>query len=182
MLIADEAALKQVWEDKGSSGTKLCFMCQNVVAESSGLHRTDRSNQLISHADSRKAKLVLHTDQTMLQAAAHLVEQKPLMNKGQFKMRQFALGINYMEHGSLFSQELAPFLKPVSTTMFDWMHNFVVGGVFHVEMTQLLRILNQQGIHQSNVSLGAFFATHLSFACEPNKVFFFYKTMTPCLH
>ena len=152
LLIADEAALKSVWEDKGASGTKLCFMCQNVVAESSQLHKMDSTSQLISHAETRKAKMVLHTDASVLKAAAHLAQQQPLMNKGAFKRRQFALGLNYTPHGSLFAPELQDHLKPVSISMFDWMHNFVVGGVFQLEMTQLLRVLKEQGIEQSRVS------------------------------
>ena len=34
-VVADEAALKQVWECKGASGTLLCMLCSNVVKRSS---------------------------------------------------------------------------------------------------------------------------------------------------
>ena len=78
------------------------------------------------------------------------------MNKGQFKLRQFALGLNFVQHGCLFSQELAPLVKPVATTMFDWVRNFVVGGVFHVEMTQLLKVLGDNGVAHANLPPGFF--------------------------
>ena len=156
LLIADEAALKQVWEDKGSSGTKLCILRQNVVSDSSKLHSTDPSRTLVSHVESNKSRFVLQTDESILEAASHLAAQKPLMNKGQFKLRQFALGLNFVQHGCLFSQELAPLVKPVATTMFDWMHNFVVGGVFHVEMTQLLKVLGDNGVAHANLPPGFF--------------------------
>ena len=38
--------------------------------------------------------------------------------------------------------------------MFDWMHNFVVGGVFHVEMTQLLKVLGDNGVAHANLPPG----------------------------
>ena len=150
--------MKQVWEDKGSSGTKLCILCQNVVSATSKLHSTDPSRTLVSHVESNKSRFVLQTDESILEAASHLAAQKPLMNKGQFKLRQFALGLNFVQHGCLFSQELAPFVKPVATTMFDWMHNFVVGGVFHVEMTQLLKVLGDNGVVHANLPPGFFLA------------------------
>ena len=153
LLIADEAALKSVWEDKGASGTKLCFMCQNVVAHSSDLHATDTTGTLVSHVGHRKREMVLHTDASMLDAAKHLVQCKPFMNKGNFKLRQFALGLNYSEHGPLFAPELQEHLKPISLSMFDYMHNFVVAGVFHVEMTQLLQVLQNHGIQQEEMPL-----------------------------
>ena len=77
----------------------------------------------------------------------------PGMNKGAFKLRQFALGLNYAEHGPLFSPELRPHMKPIAVSMYDWMHNFVVGGIFQVEMTELLKVLQRQGIPQSELPL-----------------------------
>ncbi|CAE7217867.1 unnamed protein product [Symbiodinium sp. CCMP2592] len=151
LLIADEAALKSVWEDKGASGTKLCFMCQNVVAHSSSLHSCDATGTLVSHVCHNKGQMVRHTDETILEAAVHLADNKPRMNKGEFKMRQFALGLNYAEHGPLFSAELRPHMKPIAVSMYDWMHNFVVGGIFQVEMTELLKVLRRQGIPQSEL-------------------------------
>ncbi|CAE7488953.1 unnamed protein product [Symbiodinium sp. CCMP2592] len=151
LLIADEAALKSVWEDKGASGTKLCFMCQNVVAHSSSLHCCDATGTLVSHVCHNKGQMVRHTDETILEAAVHLADNKPRMNKGEFKMRQFALGLNYAEHGPLFSAELRPHLKPIAVSMYDWMHNFVVGGIFQVEMTELLKVLRSQGIPQTEL-------------------------------
>ena len=153
LLIADEAALKSVWDDKGASGTKLCFMCQNVVSHSSDLHTTDATGTLVSHVCHHKREMVLHTDTSMLDAAKHLAQCRPLMNKGTFKMRQFALGLNYSEHGPLFAPELQEHLKPISMSMFDYMHNFVVGGVFHVEMTQLLQVLQNHGMRQDEMPL-----------------------------
>ncbi|CAE7684539.1 unnamed protein product [Symbiodinium sp. CCMP2592] len=151
LLIADEAALKSVWEDKGASGTKLCFMCQNVVSHSSGLHNTDASGSLVSHVSHQKSQMVQQTDASIKEAAQHLTQCRPLMNKGEFKKRQFALGLNFCEHGALFSPELKEILRPISVSMFDYMHNYVVGGVFHVEMSQLLEALQKQGIQQDEM-------------------------------
>ncbi|CAE7383793.1 unnamed protein product [Symbiodinium sp. CCMP2456] len=160
LLIADEAALKSVWEHKGASGTKLCFMCQNVVSESSGLHTTDTSGSLVSHGCHRKTQLVLQTDATVLEAAAHLESSEQVMRKGAFKLRQMALGFNYAKHGVLFSPELQAHLRPVSISMYDWMHNFVVAGTFHIEMTELLQVLHNHGILQSELPLARTFRVY----------------------
>ena len=69
LIIADELALKQLWEDNRAGGNKLCFKCTNVVAESSDLHNHDRTGRLMSHANPDKTRMILQTNSGMLQAA-----------------------------------------------------------------------------------------------------------------
>ncbi|CAE7337656.1 unnamed protein product [Symbiodinium sp. KB8] len=44
-------------------------------------------------------RMILQTDSGMMKAAKHLAEQHPVLNKGQFKTREMALGLNYVPHG-----------------------------------------------------------------------------------
>lgn len=154
LIIADELALKQLWEDKGAGGNKLCFKCTNVVAESSDLHNHDHAGVLMSHANPDKNRMILQTDGGMMKAAKHLAEQHAVLNKGQFKTREMALGLNYVPHGCLYSESLRDQLKPITISMFDWMHCFLVGGVMQHEMNCLRVLLKKEGIEREQMCLG----------------------------
>ena len=105
LIVADELALKQLWEDKGAGGNNLCFKSTNVVAESSDLRNHDRTSVLImSHASPDKNRMTLQTDSGVLEAAKYLAEQQPLLNKRQCKIREMALGLKRSVRLSIFGE------------------------------------------------------------------------------
>ena len=156
LIVADELALKQLWEDKGAGGNNLCFKSTNVVAESSDLRNHDRTSVLImSHASPDKNRMTLQTDSGVLEAAKYLAEQQPLLNKRQCKIREMALGLNYVPYGCLYSESLRGKLKPISLSVFDWMHYcFLVGGVMQHEANLLRDLLKKEGIGPEQMCLG----------------------------
>ena len=60
-IVSDEAALKQLWSNKGSSGSLPCFLCQNVVAHASGLDLHDSTRTIGSILHDKV--LSVHTQQ-----------------------------------------------------------------------------------------------------------------------
>ena len=138
-VIADEAALKALWGVKGASGGMCCFLCRNCVLHSLDLHTSDTTGFLCSHAEAKFERFVPQTDATLLEAAQLLRNNYGVISKAAFSRKEFALGLNYSPEGPLWCDE---FLKQtrgaVRSTQFDWMHVYLVNGVFHSELTLLM--------------------------------------------
>lgn len=148
-LIADEAALKAMWGVKGASGTIPCLLCWNIVSERSGLHLTDDTNMLRPHSETDLNNIRHRSDEHFVQAAAHLSAKHGTTTKKEFETLEQSLGINYIPEGMLFDREVQ--LKPVSHTMFDWLHIYLVHGVFQVHVNLLLANLGSIGQHHGSV-------------------------------
>ena len=90
-LIADEAAIKAVWNSKGASGTKPCFFCANLVSAMSGL--ADRPNLIdVSCADPSAFQVMSNDD---LWGAFDALEQEHgRRSKREFVVFQQAFGLN----------------------------------------------------------------------------------------
>ena len=123
------------------------------MSEASRLHATDRTGFLVSHANPDRAKLALQTDARFLETATFLEQQRPLLNVGQFKEKEKACGVNFTPHGALFAPRLRPRLQPISMSMFDWMHCFLVAGIFQTEVTYLLKVLHAVDIQRDELCL-----------------------------
>lgn len=154
LLVADEAALKSIWEFKGASGTLPCFFCKNVVLHRSDLHLNDSSGTLVSHAESDCSKLLLHTDESLRAVARMLGAQKDLLTRAAFEKLEQSVGLNHRPDGLLCDPTFAS-LTPISSTVYDWMHCYVVAGVFNVEVGHLLDRLHSHGV--SHVAIHTFF-------------------------
>ena len=61
-IIADEAALKSVWNTKGSSCTKPCVLCANVVSKHSGLGGSHAALVDITCSDARRFQPTVDAD------------------------------------------------------------------------------------------------------------------------
>ena len=132
-FIADEAAIKQTWEAMGASGLRLRLFCRNVVKASSQLHVTDASGWFVSHAEDDLSTLHLQNDARLWATAKDLARHRHVLSQAAFQKRQTSLGMRYAPHGVLFDGTLESEVFPISWTMFDWMHNFLVSGIFQVE-------------------------------------------------
>ena len=152
LIVADEAALKAVWEFKGASGTLPCFFCRNVVLHRSDLHLMDSS--LVSATETDFSKFVIHTDESLRATVRMLETQKDLLRPKAFERLEQSVGINYRPDGLLCDPAFVS-LTPITSTLYDWIHCYVVGGVFNVEVGHLMNCLAANGV--SNVDIQSFF-------------------------
>ena len=136
MAVADEVALKQMWSVKGSSGTMLCF--RNLVAWSSRLD--EYGPNLVPSCQTNLENVIPHTDRSILDNAQYLRQQKPMVNKTTFEKLEQSLGLSFAPDGALWDQEFCRHLQggPISATCFDWMHIFLVSGLWNSECGHLL--------------------------------------------
>ena len=148
-LLADESALKQMLEFKGSPGKILCFLCRNTMNER---YATQPLNpQLVVHSCTDESRFLLHSRESLTRTVEHLVSQHAVLNKDEFAKLQMGLGINYSPQGVLFSESVMNLFDPIRALMFDWMHVFLVAGLLHVEINAVLEVLNRARIPQDEL-------------------------------
>lgn len=166
VVLGDEAALKQLWSNKGSSGTFCCMFCQNVVNHLLGLAEHDNTGRLISSCSPSLHNAVLHTDRSVIDAARHLANEMPRLRKGAFEDLEKQLGLTWVDHGALWDHTfLTRVGGPISMTSFDWMHCYLVNGLFNSEASSLL------GVLQSEHGLGLKeLVAYMKTLCLPHKV------------
>jgi len=155
VLVADEAALKAMWAVKGAAGTVPCIMCWNLVQQRGGLHLEDSTGRLVPHTRTDLNKILARTDEDFKTAARHLAAEKVVRTKKQFEILEQSLGINYTPEGMLFDESLD--LKPISHTMYDWLHIYLVNGLFVTQVNLMLEILGRCGCRHGDAT--AFFTT-----------------------
>ena len=143
LLVADEAALKAMLGNKGASGKLLCVLCRNTVQKR---YAETLSGNLVYHAETDAAKFLIHSRASLLQCVGYLQEQQSKLGANAFAELQTALGINYFENGLLRDAKLMAEVDVCKALMYDWMHVFLVSGLFHKEMTLLLPLLRRSGI------------------------------------
>ncbi|CAE7346527.1 unnamed protein product [Symbiodinium sp. CCMP2592] len=124
-MVADEAALKAVFDVKGSSGTLPCPLCSNVVAKTSMLEGCDTTGTLVP------------VHETALEKAAGYCKADVA-----FEQLEQSLGMNHNPDGVLFHGSL----PLASTLMYDWLHCYLVAGLMHVELGLLFPILYTHGV------------------------------------
>jgi hypothetical protein len=158
-IASDGDALKQTWDCKGASGNLVCMLCRNVVRAASRLHETDTTGFLVPAFETNTARFVLHTDASVLELVKQLQRDQCTMFaatgrrrsslKAALLRQQVALGFNLCPTGLLLSGDLPMMVKPISWTVYDWMHVYVVNGFFNIEAGKLLGQLAQAQItHQ----------------------------------
>ena len=154
LVIADEPALKSIWGSKGASGNMPCFFCQNVALHSSDLAKNDATNFLVPHTCTDATRFVQHTDASVMEAARYLQRTVGTVNKATFTRHEQAVGLNHCPEGPLLSNDFLRHLinGPISSTQMDWMHIYLVGGIFQTECTHLLGalkgVVSAQDIHR----------------------------------
>ena len=153
LIVADCDALKAVWEFKGASGILPCFFCRNVVGRRTDLHL---HGNLVSAAETDISKFSIHTDESLRATVRMLETQKGILRPGAFDKLEKSVGINYRPDGLLCDPAFAS-LTPITSTLYDWMHCYVVGGVFNVEVGHLMNCLAANGV--SNRDVQSFFET-----------------------
>ena len=139
-VVADEAALKNLWCFKGSSGAMPCYLCRNCSLHSLELAQSDRTGWLVSHCEPDFSRFALHTDETVLESARLLEERYGNVSRAAFGKIEYAVGLNYEPEGALWDPEFLGWTNgPISVSQFDWMHCYLVSGIFQSEVTLLMQ-------------------------------------------
>jgi hypothetical protein len=141
-ILADEAALKAVFRNKGAAGLRPCFLCRNIVSLGSNLVSGQNYFHEITCADSTLFDPA--TDETIWETYDRLEASKPIMGKAAFEALEKASGFGYHKDSLLADHELRQYIRPAKCYTMDWMHNFVVHGVASVEITALLAQARQE--------------------------------------
>jgi hypothetical protein len=144
VMVSDEAALKASLEMKGSSGSFICALCQNIVSHSSRIADHDRSLFLRPSTTTDISQFAMHTDQLIYDTVDMLQLEHGRLGSTAYKKLQRACGFNLLPEGLLLCQELRPIMKPATMLMYDWMHVYVVQGAFNHESGLLLDILKKE--------------------------------------
>jgi hypothetical protein len=148
VFIADEAALHSAYACKGSAGLKPCLLCQNVFNARTARDIVDRdpTGFAQSHTCVDASKLVAHTPATItaivnrLSAAADTLTLKDLAEV------QTRLGWNWLPEGLLMQPRWKELADPTRVAWYDWMHVWLVNGVFNSHMGLMMKSLKPCGI------------------------------------
>ena len=155
VLVGDEGALKSMYAVKGASGTIPCIFCWNVVQARSTLADHDETGHLQPHTCTDLFKIKCRSDADFANAALLLTTEKARRNKKEFETLEQSLGINFCSEGVLFSPSCH--LKPISHTMYDWLHVYLVNGAFQAHFGLVMPHLAEAGF--GHVALVAFLKT-----------------------
>ena len=79
----------------------------------------------------------------------YLAEQQPLQTKARFQKQQTALGFNFKPMGLLAHPAYGP--KLIDCVMFDWMHVYLLNGLFNVLTGLFLGDLHANGWKQQDL-------------------------------
>ena len=137
-MVGDEAALKMVFDIKGASGTLPCGLCTNLVSR---LQEHDRTGTLLPLHTTDHTLLRSVSNESAWQTQALLISREATMTKKDFGQLQQSLGVNCNPHGVLAHRSLG--IK--SSLMYDWMHIYLVNGLYHQEVGRLLPKLYESG-------------------------------------
>ena len=149
VLLGDESALKQMLEFKGASGKILCGLCRNCIQKRYAPEPLHPGTVL--HTSTDDSKFLLHTKASLQRTVQHLKDQKAVLPKNQFEALETDLGLNYCPEGVLCDPVCMGALDPTKALMFDWMHIYLVGGIFHLEINLLLEKLGAAHVRQQEL-------------------------------
>ena len=141
-LISDMDEYKHMLDLKGHNGLFPCLFCKNIAKKASDLDGIAEDVRTISETDIGKCKF--WTDAGRLAAADILHAQKPILNTDDFDKLEMVSGLNYAPKGLLLCKPLRSMMLPIKLVMFDWMHTYLVGGIWNTEMENVLKALAPQ--------------------------------------
>ena len=149
MVVSDEAALKAMFQHKGASGKLPCVLCRNVV-----LRRyapDDMAAPLVLRTCTDESRFLQHDLPSLLNLVRHLEARSTVLNKGQMSELETALGFNRAPLGVLSSEAVLDHMGPTKALLYDWMHCYVVGGLFQLEVNLLMGVLAEAKVKISDL-------------------------------
>ena len=148
MMLQDGAAHKAVWGLKGDAASKFCVFCLNLLTEKSNI--VDESNEHLLIAQSWDISQVQQASNDDVHATAKRLEQKHVeLKANEFQLWQQAVGMNYNKYALLHWESLKGHVHPISQFLHDWMHCFLVSGIFQTVMHLIMTAL--EAIFSGNV-------------------------------
>ena len=140
MMLQDGAAHKAVWGLKGDAASKFCVFCLNLLTEKSNI--VDESNEHLLIAQSWDLSQVQQASNDDVHATAKRLEQKHVeLKANEFQLWQQAVGMNYNKYALLHWESLKGHVHPISQFLHDWMHCFLVSGIFQTVMHLIMTAL-----------------------------------------
>ncbi len=139
MILQDGGAHKQVFMLKGDAGLKICTECRNLYTENSGIV-DEENNHVLTCSMHLAEDMDFATDADVrgtVRRLAHVAATRP----GELKLREVACGFNHNKFNLLLEPSLDNVVRPVDNMAHDWMHTFVVHGVWNTIMFLLLHCL-----------------------------------------
>ena len=137
---------------KGSSGTKACLHCKNVVGKRT--RGIEADPYFVTLDVARYSRLDLHTNESLTQVADLLAVCASTYSSTALGKLEQMLGMNHALDSCLFDQTLRPHVRPVDCVLWDWMHVLVAGGLVSHEAALFVRVLRDGRI--SLAALDAF--------------------------
>ena len=129
------------------------MFCQNVTNHLLEVAAHDTSDWLVPSFVCSLDQCVLHTDESVMAVIRKLKADKATLRQGAFDELEKTLGFTYCEEGALFDENfMATIPGPVSMTSYDWMHVYLVSGLWNSEVSLLLsKVKEGHGIGASSL-------------------------------
>ena len=151
VVIADGDAIRAINCSRGAGGEMPCICCYNVKNAKSKELPYAAPGQFITHTELDVSKLRFHTDESVFILADRLQGQQPTQGVTQFKDTQKRVGLTLSSCALLWDLPMRNIFKPISCTMYDWMHCYMIDGVCSVEIGSLMASLKPHGITYEDI-------------------------------
>eukprot|EP00959_Pyramimonas_sp_CCMP1952_P365217 7648185-Pyramimonas_sp.AAC.1 len=129
-MIQDERARKYVCQVKGATGIKPCMLCKNVVCPRSDL-LPDPTGWLVPAHCVDTSRFDLYTNEEIHGMQRRLRDAAARGEMSELKRLEILYGWCYQEDGILQDPHLQ--LPLADALAWDWMHCYMVGGLFERE-------------------------------------------------
>lgn len=134
-FLQDGLAHKVLFSIKGDNGTRCCLLCKNVISNNS----IELEEARLVSGIYKEADLVLSTDDDFAASVLKTVQKKDTLSSKDFQLWQQAVGLNFNPAAMIFDPDLCRVVKPTSQWLHDWMHTFLVKGIFNTIMHLMMR-------------------------------------------
>lgn len=153
-VVADEAALHAMYACKGSSGLRPCLLCKNVFNRRNQREvlQHDTTGVAVTHDCTEWDALRLHSTGS-LRAVARRLRQEGEAGGPQSALDelQTRLGWTFVPESVLFTDRWMSIADPSRHVAFDYMHCWLVGGIFNHEVGRALLALREFGVTAEKV-------------------------------
>ena len=158
--LADEPALKELFNCKGHAGIKPCCLCVDATAHNTGgipLHVL--TGAAVSIANPNWDAFTTHSDESIRAVVErinihHADYLAGRLTKGDFDQRSMVLGWNWAPDSPIVNAKYG--LNIASTTMFDWAHVYVHDGLADVELGQIMKAFHSRRYPTTFQELGEY--------------------------
>ena len=124
----------------------MCMIGANVKSKSSLDLGHDTSGYFVSSTETDMSKMRLHSDESVVGIARRLEAQKAVESGRQFVITQKQLGFTYHPGMITLDPLLSTIYFPISALLWDWMHCFLIDGIFAVTVGEMMCDLRPKGV------------------------------------